>query len=71
MILEIYLVFPLSVLYKYYKPVILAKIVYRIIIIKIKIIGKIKRNFLILNKFLNGAKITNIRPTKLLIKKRG
>jgi len=29
------------------------------------------RSFLILNKFLNGAKITKIRPAKLLIKKRG
>ena len=37
----------------------------------IKIIGKIKRNFLILNKFLSGAKITKIKPTRLLIKNRG
>ena len=29
------------------------------------------RNLGILNKFLNGAKITKIKPTKLLIKKRG
>ena len=29
------------------------------------------RSFLILNKFLNGAKITKIKPAKLLIKKRG
>ena len=29
------------------------------------------RSFLILNKFLNGAKITKIRPARLLIKKRG
>ena len=29
------------------------------------------RNFFILNKFLNGAKITKIKPAKLLIKKRG
>ena len=34
------------------------------------IITKI-RSFLILNKFLNGVKITKIRPVKLLIKKRG
>jgi len=38
---------------------------------KIKIIGKIKRNFFILNKFLIGVKITNIKPIKLLTKKRG
>lgn len=29
------------------------------------------RNLGILNKFLNGAKITRIKPTKLLIKNRG
>ena len=29
------------------------------------------RSFLILNKFLKGAKITKIKPAKLLIKKRG
>lgn len=29
------------------------------------------RNFGILNKLRNGVKITKIRPTKLLIKKRG
>jgi hypothetical protein len=38
---------------------------------KIKMIGRIKRNFFILNKFLNGVRITSIRPTKLLTKKRG
>ena len=32
---------------------------------------KIMRNFEILNKFLNGDKITKIKPAKLLIKKRG
>ena len=32
---------------------------------------KIIRNFGTLNKFLNGAKITKIKPTKLLIKNRG
>ena len=32
---------------------------------------KIIRNFGILNKFLNGAKITRIKPAKLLKKKRG
>ena len=30
-----------------------------------------RRSFLILNKFLNGAKITKIKPAKLLIKNRG
>ena len=30
-----------------------------------------KRSFLILNRFLNGAKITKIKPAKLLMKKRG
>ena len=29
------------------------------------------RSFLILNKFLNGVKITRIKPAKLLMKKRG
>ena len=29
------------------------------------------RSFLILNKFLNGVKITKIKPAKLLMKKRG
>jgi hypothetical protein len=29
------------------------------------------RRVLILNKFLNGAKITKIKPATLLIKKRG
>jgi hypothetical protein len=29
------------------------------------------RSLLTLNKFLNGAKITKIKPAKLLIKKRG
>ena len=34
-------------------------------------IGTRIRNFLILNKFRNGVKITKINPIKLLIKKRG
>ena len=29
------------------------------------------RSFLILNKFLKGAKMTKIKPATLLIKKRG
>jgi hypothetical protein len=41
-----------------------------IIVIK-KIIGIIKRNFLILNKFRIGVIITRIKPIKLLIKNRG
>ena len=38
-----------------------------------KIMNKTKkiRNLGILNKFRNGAKITRIKPTKLLIKNRG
>ena len=41
--------------------------------IKKKIMNKTKklRNLGIFNKFRNGAKITRIRPTKLLIKNRG
>lgn len=38
---------------------------------KIKEIITKMRSFLILNKFLNGAKIIRIKPAKLLIKKRG
>ena len=56
---------------KNYKPVILVRILYRIVMHKIKNIGKIKRNFFILNKFLNGAIIIKIKPAKLLIKNRG
>ena len=45
--------------------------VYKIVINKTNpIITKI-RSFLILNKFLNGVKMTKIKPAKLLIKKRG
>ena len=33
--------------------------------------GTINRNFLILNKFRKGARITKIKPARLLIKKRG
>jgi len=58
-------------LFKYYIPVMLVKIFDKIPRNKIKIIGKIKRNFFILNKFLIGVKITNIKPIKLLTKKRG
>lgn len=55
----------------YYKPVILTRILYKTTISNInKKIIRI-RNFLILNKFLTGAKIIKIKPAKLLIKKRG
>ena len=46
-------------------------IVYKIVINNINPIITKTRNFLILNKFRNGAKITKIKPAKLLIKKRG
>ena len=36
-----------------------------------KIIGIKKRNFLILNKFRNGAIMIKIKPNKLLIKNLG
>ena len=44
---------------------------YKVLIVNKKIIGIIKRNFLILNKFRNGDTITKIKPTKLLIKNLG
>ena len=46
-------------------------IVYKIVINTINPIMTKNRSFFILNKFLNGAKITKIKPAKLLIKKRG
>ena len=46
-------------------------ILYKIITNKTNDIITRPRNFLILNKFLNGDKITKIKPAKLLIKKRG
>jgi hypothetical protein len=52
-------------------PVIIVKIFDKIPINKMKMIGRIKRNFFTLNKFRNGVRITNIRPIKLLTKKRG
>ena len=36
-----------------------------------KPLSNIIRNFEILNKFLNGVKMTKINPAKLLIKNRG
>ena len=54
-----------------YKPTILMMIAYKTAInTRNPTITKI-RSFLILNKFLNGAKITKIKPAKLLIKNRG
>ena len=58
-------------LHDFYKPTMLLIMTYKIPRNKKnERITKI-RSFLILNKFLNGAKITKIRPAKLLIKKRG
>ena len=54
-----------------YKPVILVRIKYKITRNNINIIGTKIRNFLILNKFLNGARITKMSPAILLIKNRG
>ena len=54
-----------------YKPVIFTRIKYKIPRVPKKIIGRIKRNFLILNKFLNGAIIIKIKPIRLLIKNLG
>ena len=47
------------------------RIIYRRVRKAKKNTGKINLNFFILNKFLNGAKITKIKPAKLLIKNRG
>ena len=44
---------------------------YKIIITSKKNNIKKIRSFFILNKFLNGARITIIKPTKLLIKNLG
>ena len=55
----------------FYNPVIFIRIKYKVVIVSKKTIGIIKRNFLILNKLRNGAIMTNIKPNKLLIKKRG
>ena len=56
---------------KYYKPTIFIIIVYKSTITNKKDTIKRMRNLGTLNKFLNGAKITKIKPTKLLIKNRG
>ena len=54
-----------------YKPTIFLRIVAINDIKKNKNSNKIKRNFLILNKFLIGVIVTSIRPAKLLIKNLG
>ena len=55
----------------FYKPTILIMMAYKTAINNTNPIITKRRSFLILNKFLNGAKITKIKPAKLLIKKRG
>lgn len=55
----------------FYNPVIFTRIKYKTVKQNRIKMGIKKRNFLILNKFLKGARITNINPAKLLIKKRG
>jgi len=52
-------------------PTIFIIIMYKVNINKINAEIKIIRNFLTLNRFLNGVKITIIRPVKLLIKNLG
>lgn len=54
-----------------YNPVIFWIIIYTNKQNKKELIIKKIRNFGILNKFLNGVKITRINPAKLLIKNRG
>ena len=56
---------------KLYMPTIFIIIMYKVNINKINAEIKIIRNFLTLNRFLNGVKITIIRPVKLLIKNLG
>ena len=55
----------------YYNPAILRIIKYNINPNVMQLTTKTRRNFGILNKFLTGAKITKIKPAKLLIKNRG
>ena len=55
----------------FYNPTMLIIILYKIIRNKNKKSITRIRNLGTLNKFLNGAKITKIKPAKLLIKKRG
>ena len=55
----------------FYVPVIPLIIIYKVNVNKINIKIKATRNFLILNRFLNGARIMIIKPVKLLIKNLG
>ena len=55
----------------FYTPNILLIMVYKVKVNKINIKIRATRNFLILNRFLNGDKIMIIKPVKLLIKNRG
>ena len=55
----------------YQNPVIFCMVKYNPKQNMIKLINNKIRSFGILNKFLNGAKITRINPAKLLIKNRG
>ena len=55
----------------FYKATMFAIIIYRSVRKPKRKIGKINRNFCILNKFRNGVKITKIEPAKLLIKNLG
>ena len=57
--------------FMFYNPTMLIIILYKIIRNKNKKSITRIRNLGTLNKFLNGAKITKIKPAKLLIKKRG
>ena len=54
-----------------YNPPIFLIIIYKLKILIKKIIIMYIRNFLILNKFLNGVKIIKIRPIRLLTKNLG
>ena len=56
---------------KSYTPIIFLIMVYKVSVNKINVKIRITRNFLILNRFLNGVKIITTRPVKLLIKNRG
>ena len=56
---------------RFYNPIIFWIIVYKVNVNKINAKIKMRRNFLILNRFLNGVKIIMTRPVKLLMKNRG
>ena len=55
----------------FYKPTIFLRTINKSTKNNMNNMIKIKRNFLILNKFLKGARITKIEPVKLLMKNRG